>query len=479
MPPCLRTSPPLGGTLEVHRTSWRILFPRHACMVWYWGSEALGCRTLRLESQSSARLRMQPYPWAPDLVWPGHLHGTGCLSARAMDTGFPTVVWRLCLGPGCAGVWVLVTPPALVGVSGGCVWVRFGVSPLFSPLGFAVFAVGFGFRPAPHLSWLGFRDVLCCVRAAPAPSRSRFCCVVWACVLGSGFRLRPASPWGGVGVCVCLCARPAWFPAPPGWGCGAGVCGRAWVAATRRHSWLGCCGVCVCVCAPLVPRFSWLGCAVWACVLGSGFGCAPSLLVGLLGCACGPLCAPLAPAPPGGPLVARGCAGVPVGGVCPPPLPFGFVFSWLCGVGRWLYRSWVSWSLSPHPFSSGPRCLLFVCFLASRPGVCPRVLGVPSPGGPLPSAWCCRFWLGGPPAPLWGVPSSVPSGWGFGRLLWCWWAAWWLWAVLAPPPPPLFFFWYGGVAPGGRWGMEVERPVAAIYTLVLLMHGKLWPGGVE
>ena len=32
VPPCLRKSPPLGGTLEVHRTSWRILFPRHACM---------------------------------------------------------------------------------------------------------------------------------------------------------------------------------------------------------------------------------------------------------------------------------------------------------------------------------------------------------------------------------------------------------------------------------------------------------------
>ena len=31
VPPCLRTSPPLGGTLEVHRTSWRIPFPRPAC----------------------------------------------------------------------------------------------------------------------------------------------------------------------------------------------------------------------------------------------------------------------------------------------------------------------------------------------------------------------------------------------------------------------------------------------------------------
>ena len=32
VPLCLRTSLPLGGTLVVHRTSWRIPFPRHACM---------------------------------------------------------------------------------------------------------------------------------------------------------------------------------------------------------------------------------------------------------------------------------------------------------------------------------------------------------------------------------------------------------------------------------------------------------------
>ena len=31
VPPCLRTSPPLDGTLGVHRTSWRIPFPRRAC----------------------------------------------------------------------------------------------------------------------------------------------------------------------------------------------------------------------------------------------------------------------------------------------------------------------------------------------------------------------------------------------------------------------------------------------------------------
>ena len=39
-------------------------------------------------------------------LWPGQLHGKGCLSARAVDTGLPTVVWRLCSGSGCGWVWV-------------------------------------------------------------------------------------------------------------------------------------------------------------------------------------------------------------------------------------------------------------------------------------------------------------------------------------------------------------------------------------
>ena len=73
---------------------------------------------------------MQPYPRAPDLVWPGHLHGSGCLSARAVGTGFPTVVRRLCLGPVCGWVWVLLTPPVLAGVLGGCVLARFVVLSL-------------------------------------------------------------------------------------------------------------------------------------------------------------------------------------------------------------------------------------------------------------------------------------------------------------------------------------------------------------
>ena len=85
----------------------------------------LGVARSASSPKSSAGLRMQPYPRSPDLVWPGHLHGTGCLSARAVGTGCHTVVRRLCLGPVNGWVWVLLTPPVPAGVLGGCVWARF------------------------------------------------------------------------------------------------------------------------------------------------------------------------------------------------------------------------------------------------------------------------------------------------------------------------------------------------------------------
>ena len=123
--------------------------------------------------------------------WPGHLHGTGCLSVWAVGTGFPTVVRRLCLGPGCGWVWVLLTPPVLAGVLGGCVWARFVVLSLFCRL-FVVFVVGLRFLLMGR---------------------------VW-------FRARPACPPAGSGSGV-RCGRACWarFPAVP------------------RPSWLGCRGV--------------------------------------------------------------------------------------------------------------------------------------------------------------------------------------------------------------------------------------------
>ena len=135
---------------------------------------------------------MQPYPRSPDLVWPGHLHGTGCLSARAVGTGFPTVGRRLCLGSGRGWVWVLLTPPVLPGVLGGCVSARFLVLSLFCRL-FVVFVVGLRSRPA-----YGMCVVSCALRLPPAVS-------------GSGVRCGPAC-W-------------------------------AWVSAVPRPSWLGCRGV--------------------------------------------------------------------------------------------------------------------------------------------------------------------------------------------------------------------------------------------
>ena len=132
---------------------------------------------------------MQPYPRAPDLVWPGHLHGTGCLSARAVGTGFPTVVWRLCLGPVGGWVRVLLTPPVLAGVLGGCFWARFVVLSLSCRL-FVVFVVGLRFRPAfetcvvswaprlpPAVSGSGARcGRVCWARVSPVPSPSWLGC---------------------------------------------------------------------------------------------------------------------------------------------------------------------------------------------------------------------------------------------------------------------------------------------------------------
>ena len=135
---------------------------------------------------------MQLYPRSTDLVCPGHLHGTGCLSARAVGTGFPTVVRRLCLGPGCGWVWVLLSPPVLAGVLGRCVWARFVVLSLFCRL-FVVFVVELRFRPA-----YGTCVVSCALRLPPAVS-------------GSGVR----------------CGRAC----------------RAPVSAVRRPSWLGSGGV--------------------------------------------------------------------------------------------------------------------------------------------------------------------------------------------------------------------------------------------
>ena len=132
---------------------------------------------------------MQPYPRAPDLVWPGHLHGTGCLSARPVGTGFPTVGLRLWLGPGCGWSWVLFTPARC---GWGLGWVCLGSVCGVVPLLPAVCGVR-GWA----LVWACFRDLCGFLRVSLAPRRFQFRCAVWA----PGSRLCPALLGWVVGLC--------------------------------------------------------------------------------------------------------------------------------------------------------------------------------------------------------------------------------------------------------------------------------------
>ena len=155
-------------------------------------------------------------------------------------------------------------------------------------------SLGSGFNCAPPLLAGVLGCVCVCVRARLVPRHSWLGCAVWVCQLELGFQLRPAPPGWGVGVCVCLCARSACTPPLLARACGVGVFGWVRVLAAPRPSWLGCFGVCVFVCAPrLYPATP--GWAVWCgCVcLGSGFGCAPPLLTGVLASVCVCVRAPL------------------------------------------------------------------------------------------------------------------------------------------------------------------------------------------
>ena len=287
---------------------------------------------------------MQPYPRAPDLSWPGHLHGTGCLSARAMDTGFPTVAWRLCLCLGCAWARVSGAPRHF------WLWCR-GVCALVCALrlypatpGWAVrcgcVCLGSGFSCAPPLlaGVLGF--VSACVRAPLAPRHSWLGCAFWVLVLRLGFGLFPATPGLGVELCVRLCVRSACTRPLLAGVCGVGVCAWAQVSAPPRHSWLGFWGVFVFVGAlHLYPATSGGGVRCGRGCFSSGFGCAPPLLAGVFGCVCVCLCAR---------------------STCTPPHLAG-----VCGVG---VCAWVRVSAAPpHSWLECQGLCLLVCALRLHP----------------------------------------------------------------------------------------------------------------
>ena len=234
------------------------------------------------------------------------------------------------------------------------------------------------------------------MRASLAPRCFQFRCAVWACVLGFGLRLRPASPFGGVGVCVCSCAPPAWSTAPPGWGC--------------------CAGVRVCARAPLVPRLSSPGCGVWACVLGPGLGCAPPLLVGLSGCVFCAVSSLFAAFSYGFVVSVADC---PCPGPCGPCPPILFLPGWAAGSFFLFFQRGVCLHVSVSLFLVGRRSWLGV---AGFGWVVPLCLF----GGPIFDA----FWVGGLAASC-GVSGRFGGCGLFSR---------------PPPSPPCFLFWGGGAA---------------------------------
>ena len=156
--------------------------------------------------------------------------------------------------------------------------------------------LGWGFGCARPLLTGLMACVCVCVRAPLVPRHSCLGCAVCVCVLGLGFRLRFATPGCGVGACVCLCARSACTPPLLAGVCGVHVCVRARYSAAPRHSWLGFWDPCVLVCAPpLYPATPGWGVRCGCVCLGSGFGCAPPLVAGVLGCVCVCLRSPLVP----------------------------------------------------------------------------------------------------------------------------------------------------------------------------------------
>ena len=217
------------------------------------------------------------------------------------------------------------------------------------------------------------------------------------------------------------------------------------------------CGVCVWVrlavgCGFRLPRQSWLG--SWVGVFGHGLWCCPSsvgclwcswlgfgfgLLLGRVWFRGRPACPPPFPVP------ARGvgvCAG-PGSRLCPALL------GWVVGVCFFFFSLWFFlfffffWLCGPCP------SIPFLLGWAGGSLFFFSIFRVPFPRGPLLLACCCRFWVGGPPVPLWGsffffrcLLGGGLAAYGSvgGRFGGCG-----LFSCLFPFPPP-FFLGGGGLA---------------------------------
>ena len=332
------TPPLLAGVCGVGLCAWARVSaaPRHSWLG-CWGVCVLVCALRLYPATPGWGVRCGcvclgfGFGWAP--ATPGWADGV-CVLVCALCLYPPTPGWDVRCGCVCLGSGFGCASPLLAGVLGCvCACLRAPLVPCHSWLGCAVWVCvfGFGFRLRPATSGWGvgvcvclcahpactppffagwgvrcgcvclgsgfgcappllagvFGCVCACVCPPLEPRYSWLGCAVWVFVLGLGFRLRPATPGWGLGVCVCFCEHSACAPPLLAGMCGVGV--RAWarVLAAPRHSWPGCWGVRALVCAlrlhPATPGW----CVRCGCVgLGSGFGCAPPLLAGVLRCVC-------------------------------------------------------------------------------------------------------------------------------------------------------------------------------------------------
>ena len=224
------------------------------------------------------------------------------------------------------------TPPLLARVCGVgvCAWARALAAPRHSWLGCGVWmcVLGLGFRLRPATLGWGVGVCVClCARSPLVPRLSWLGCAACVCVLGLGLRLRLTTAGWGVGSCVCLCARSACTPPLLAGVCCVGVCAWARVSAASRNSSLGC--------------------AVWVCMLGLGLWLRPATPgwgVGVCPCLC-------------------------LRSACTPPLLAG-----VCGVG---VCAWAWVSAVPTTPGCGFGVCVFVCASACSP---PLLAGVCSVG---------------------------------------------------------------------------------------------------
>ena len=289
------TPPPLAGVCCVGVCAWTRVSaaPCHSWL-WCWGVRALVCALRFYPASAGWGVRCRcvclgsGFGCAPPLQ--AGVSACVCVCVRAPLV--PRHSWlRLCGVGACA--WALVLAASNHPWPGRWGVCAFACALLLCPAtpGWGVWCwcvcLGSGFGCAPPLLAGVLGPVRVCVRAPLVPRHSWLGCVVWVCLLGLGFRLRPASPGWGVGVCVRLRARSACTLPLLAGVCGVGACAWARGSAAPRLSWLGCRRVCAFACALcFYPASPGSGVRCRCVCLGSDFGCAPPLPAGVLACVC-------------------------------------------------------------------------------------------------------------------------------------------------------------------------------------------------